>query len=277
MRFIPHILVLVAVSMSAGCATFDVPWFDRVPEASAKNPVVKVMCMWEPAEGRDPNGLPCRGFAGQILFLGNKGGVPVKVHGDVKIYVFDDFGTVEEQATPLHVYNFEGSWDRHLKVGTFGPAYHVFVPYTRRGQFEANCALRLQLQPPDGPAIYSDMCDINLKGKARDQLPEAATADAQLPAQPPAPQTRTTTIPLDRRYEEPRITPLDTERANRLLEEFLRKQTQEHPAPDAAIEQSAAPERIRFDGQRVEVINRTPATHTAHADNLDGQTSYVTP
>jgi hypothetical protein len=270
-----RLAALLAVALSAacmGCATFDVPWWNRMPEASAKNPVVKIMCLWEPSEGRDPDGLPCRGFAGQLLFLGNKGGLPVKVHGDVTFYVFDDVGTPEQQGIPIHKFVFEkGTWDRHLKPGTFGASYHVFVPYMRRGMHEAMCAVRVKLAPPDGPPVYSDLCSIRLNGKPRDsaaglQSPSPATVDAGADRQP-----RTTTIRVDTRPED--VPPLDSERVNRLLEDFLRRQAEQNPVGETP--QQSGTERIRFNGKQVQVTPAEEPARTAHARSLEGQTTFI--
>jgi hypothetical protein len=189
---------------SVGCATLQLPFGkDRVQKASARNPVVQIVCIWQPSEGRDPNGMPCRGFAGQILFLANRGSLPVQVDGDVRIYLFDDQGTPEEQTRPLHQYDFDSqSWAPHLTKGTLGPTYSVFVPYTRRGTYEANCALRVRLKTGDEPAVFSDLASIPLDGRKREgkdsdnQIPSVEEAKAATDA---VSQTmrRTTTISRD--------------------------------------------------------------------------------
>lgn len=249
----PLLIVWLTVCWSAGCATLEIPWLNQVPEASAKNPVVKILSLWEPSEGRDPQGLPCRGFAGQVLFLGNKGGTPVKVQGDVSIYVFDDFGTVEEQSRPLHVFEFKGgSWERHLKVGTLGPAYHVFVPYTRPGGYEANCSIRIKYLPADGsPVVFSDPSNLPLKGKPRPVAlpasPAPSPAEDAGPNLPPPPQVRTTSIPLDPARADSPISPLAETKTRQILESFLQQQLNHS---DATPESDERP-RLRFDGQRV--------------------------
>lgn len=148
---------------SAGCASLNLAKMDfRSRKATVRNPAVKVVCLWEPAEGRDPKGMPCQGFAGRVLFL-NSSSLPVSVDGDVRIYLFDDQGTVEEQSKPIHEFDFkDGSWSLHYSYGTLGPAYNVFVPYTRKKVHDATCALRLRLQPKEGPAIFSELTSIEL-------------------------------------------------------------------------------------------------------------------
>lgn len=150
---------------ASGCAALQLPWGkERFAKASSQNPVVQIVCLWEQAEGRDPDNVPCRGFAGQIMFLGNRHATPVEIEGDIRIYLFDDFGTVEEQSKPLHQFDFNhDAWKIHLTKSAVGPSYSVFVPYTRRGQHNPKCSLRLRLTPKSGPVIFSDMTTLPLR------------------------------------------------------------------------------------------------------------------
>jgi hypothetical protein len=148
-----------------GCSTFHIPFGKSIPKASAADPVVQILCLWQQAEGRDPEGMPCRGFAGQILFLSNRAATPVQIEGEVRIYLFDDQGTVEEQSRPLRQFDFDnGSWGVHLAETSLGPTYHVFVPYVRRGTTDAACALRIRLTPKQGQGavIFSDLANMPL-------------------------------------------------------------------------------------------------------------------
>lgn len=153
-----------------GCATFHSPFGKKVPTATASNPAVQIIGLWQHADGNDPDGRPCKGFSGQILFLSNGSPVPVKIDGDVRIYLFDDQGTLEEQAKPLRVFEFDsGSWDVHLAQSTLGLTYTVFIPYTRRGVTDANCSLRIRLKPKQGPVVFSDFSNMPLNGNKKPQ------------------------------------------------------------------------------------------------------------
>ena len=155
---------------TAGCSTIDVnlPWEKSIPTASEKHPVREVMALWQPGEGRGLDQLPTRGFAGQILFFAAGIKTPVKVDGDVTIYVFDDVGTREEQKKPIHQFNFDaGSWNTYLTKTNFGPAYQIFIPYTRKGAHQANCALRIKLEPVSGSKMFSDVANVVLKGEKK--------------------------------------------------------------------------------------------------------------
>lgn len=168
-RIIPRLVCLgVILGLFAGCATFHIPFPKRIPKASASDPVVQILCLWQQAEGRDPDGYPCKGFAGQILFLSSKAATPVQCDGDVRIYLFDDLGTPEEQSKPLRQFDFDsGSWKIHLTETSLGPTYSVFVPYVRRGVKDANCALRVRLKPSYGQSVFSDLMNMPLNGNKK--------------------------------------------------------------------------------------------------------------
>ncbi len=200
-----------------GCATMHLPFVkDRMEKATARNPVTQIICIWQQSEGRDPSGMPCRGFAGQILFLAGRSSLPVQIEGDVRIYLFDDQGSSEEQSKPMHQYDFDtGAWARHLTKGTLGPTYSVFVPYTRRGTHEAKCALRIRLKTGDEPAVFSDMATIPLEGRTKkaSELESAGPSSEQVKAATEAvSQTlrRTTTISMAGETMKPTATRIQT-------------------------------------------------------------------
>ncbi|MBW3542489.1 MAG: hypothetical protein KY476_19680 [Planctomycetes bacterium] len=167
----PALLAALVPVLLAGCSGLGwKPWSrETIPTADAKNPVQRVVCIWEASEGRGVDGLPARGFAGQILFFTRTNSAPVRVEGDVRVYVFDDQGTPEEQKRPIHQYDFlhgedADSWNRHLAVGALGPAYYVFIPYPRKGGHQARCALQVRLVPREGQPAFSDMISVVLPG-----------------------------------------------------------------------------------------------------------------
>jgi hypothetical protein len=192
----PHLLriapVLLGLLAAPGCASLNLPvWKDKNPEASKENPVVNIVCVWEPAEGRNVNGLPARGFAGQIFFFTRLGATPVKVNGDVRVYVFDDLGSAEEQSKPIHQFDFLGdAWTVHLQDSTLGPSYNVFIPYTREGPWRANCQLRLRLTTETSQPVFSETVDVVLPGPARrkDSQKDGQTAEKSHPVHPIAEQ-----------------------------------------------------------------------------------------
>lgn len=142
--------------------------------ARRDSPIVRVVCLWEPAEGTGIDGAPARGFAGQILFFNAVDATPVRVDGKVEVYQFDDMGTVEEQSKPIHKFAFDsGAWNLHLVTNGLGPSYNVFLPYVKKHSFQTTCALRLRFTPEVGSPVYSEMHSVTLRGK---ENPEALHA-----------------------------------------------------------------------------------------------------
>ncbi len=165
----------VLLSTFSGCAVSGLwkPKKDEFRKADARNPAVQIVCLWQPAEGQGLDNLPTRGFAGQMFFLTQDSPTPVEVDGEVRVYLFDDQGTLEEQATPLHQFDFvDGAWRGYLKKTAWGPTYQVFIPYVRKGTHETKCALRVRLTPKSGPTVVSETASITLLGT----VPSPATA-----------------------------------------------------------------------------------------------------
>ena len=174
-RIVTPLTCAMVLCSFVGCATFHIPFEKKIPKATAADPVVQVLCLWQQAEGRDPEGYPCKGFSGQILFLSNKAATPVQCEGDVRIYLFDDQGDAEAQAKPLRQFDFDsGSWSIHLTETSLGPTYSVFVPYVRKGVKDANCALRIRLKPKNGPVVFSDLSNMPLNGNKKPVMGESA-------------------------------------------------------------------------------------------------------
>src|ERR1700686_4538346 len=97
----PLALIFLLVNL-AGCATTGFFKFskDQFPRTGPKNPVVRILGLWQVAEGLW-DGKTMRGFSGQVLFFGQTSDIPAQVDGDVLIYVFDDQGTSDAQIKPI--------------------------------------------------------------------------------------------------------------------------------------------------------------------------------
>ncbi len=166
---IAYLMIASVVCALAGCATpglFKVSK-DDYPKAGPKNPVVRIMGMWQPSMGVGHNDKTCRGFSGQVFFFTKDSEISAKVDGEVKFYVFDDQGTPDEQVKPIYENNFSpDAWNQFLAKGSLGASYQIFIPYTRPGNHGANCTLRIRYTPRGGgPPVYSEMVEINLEGK----------------------------------------------------------------------------------------------------------------
>lgn len=148
-----------------------------LPKATAKQPVTSCLALWQPTTGEGLDGLTCRGFAGQIFFFAGEKQLPSVVNGEVRIFVFDDQGTPEEQVKPIHQFVFPAEmWKYYLNRTKMGATYALFIPYTRKGSHTAQCSLRVKYTPANGPTLHSEMVNVLLKGsseskdKDQDQL-----------------------------------------------------------------------------------------------------------
>jgi hypothetical protein len=171
------ILVLSLMPCLTGCST---SWLNvdmakafgmgsKLQQEAANNPVVQLIPVWTEAEGPGvDNQMVTRGFGGQIYFITEQRGLPSEVKGSVRIYLFDDQGTEAEQTKPIYQFDFDAdAWQLHAMKTKLGPAYSVFIPYTRKGRNLANCALRIRYTPPTGAAMFSQMATLTLGGTKR--------------------------------------------------------------------------------------------------------------
>ena len=162
-------LLLVAclvLSLSA-CSTLNLNFLGHKPlkKEDARHPVREIICLWQPAEGEDLDGLPGRGFAGQILFFASGQSESVLTKGEVSILVYDDQGTTEDVSQPFHEFKFPGEvWDLYSVETNFGAAYQLFIPYTRPGKQRAACSVRVKYTPENGQPIYSHIASLVLPG-----------------------------------------------------------------------------------------------------------------
>jgi hypothetical protein len=166
-------VAVIGLSLLSGCTTGGLfsSWKhkEQFQKATPSNPVVRCLCLWEPAEGTGVDNKPARGLAGQIFFFTRDSVSSVAADGDVRIFMFDDQGTEEEQGVPLHQFDFRDNTFRAFLAPTqFGPAYQLFVPYSRKGRHQAELAIRVRLaQPGTAAPVFSDLTKVVLLGHER--------------------------------------------------------------------------------------------------------------
>ncbi|MGQ0634312.1 MAG: hypothetical protein ACT4QC_06865 [Planctomycetaceae bacterium] len=184
--FTAALSLLVTTSVLSGCATTNLfQWKkDDVPKAGPKNPVVEILPLWQPGEGMW-TGRTIRGFIGQVFFFTPQGPAPAEVDGEVMVYVFDDVGTPEEQAKPIHQFRFPAeTWDAHKHKSKLGLAYSLFIPYTRPGHQEALCSLRMMFTPKNALPVHSQMVSVSLPGSKRNKSGHLSDDDGDSQSHP---------------------------------------------------------------------------------------------
>lgn len=135
---------------------------------------------WQTRKGPNLDGLPGRGFGALINFYTPGSPEPVKVDGDVRIYVFDNQGTPEENKRPFHQFDFGAkTFNAYLSEGDIGLTYGLFIPYTRPGNRQATVSLMLRMTPKIGPVVLSDMVTIQLAGTKPDSKKQVTGLNAK--------------------------------------------------------------------------------------------------
>jgi hypothetical protein len=160
-------LGLLFAMLTSGCAALNLFNLrgEKFQSADRQNPATEILAIWQATDGPGLKGVPTRGFSGQIYFFTQGVSAPVKVEGKVRVYVFDDRGTVAEQGKPIHEFDFEpAAWAAHFQNSNLGAAYGLFIPYTREDYHQAICSLRVRFVPKAGPTVYSPMSTIVLPG-----------------------------------------------------------------------------------------------------------------
>ena len=184
----------------------------KVNFADADRPARDIICMWEPAEGKDPEGKPARGFNGTILFFDRVNTAPVGVHGAVTFYVYDDQGPRESWDKPIAEYSFTSEqWDQFFTIGKLGPCYRIFIPYPRKSPYQVNTSLWVKFKPADGssPEFYSKRASIVLPGALmeddRIQILESTETRGYVPEKMQEIVAATFSENADNNHRDPRI------------------------------------------------------------------------
>ncbi|MFO1022277.1 MAG: hypothetical protein U0903_16525 [Planctomycetales bacterium] len=264
-----RLAVCLAVGLGLqGCTTFNnvkTPWSKTVQEVkeSPKNPVVRLLAIWQPGEGMGVDNLSTRGFVGQVMFFTGDKPVPAQVEGDVRVYVFDDLGTPEEQEKPIHQFDFPGpAWNALLQKSDIGSTYRVFIPYTRKGNHQAHCTLRIKYQPKQGRVMYSEMVNVTLAGPRKTVDERISTEEQHAAKKPAKKKVKVSSEPVAEedaaddeaapsqaarpksQSKKPRAVPLTDAERDRILAEVRQNMTgQENPAPEKSTrEKTEVPE-----------------------------------
>lgn len=161
-------IALLAAAALAGCSGRNgITASNFLPGKKNMRPIARIECIWQAAEGRNPKGLPCRGLAGRVLFFPAGSERPAKVEGKgrVVVYCFDDQGSRNEQAKPIHKFQFAlDAWNLHYRESALGPSYDVFIPYMRDVNHRVNMTAHVRLVPEKGPLATSKMLTVTLPG-----------------------------------------------------------------------------------------------------------------
>lgn len=248
----------------------------KLEQETADNPVTQLIPVWTEGEGPGiKNQAMTRGFAGQVYFITENRGLPSEVKGGIRVYLFDDQGTEEEQAKPIYQFDFEPTaWQLHSTMTKLGPAYSLFIPYTRPGRHLAQCALRIRYTPPSGPAVFSEMATLTLPGvKKSDSEGEQATAKGPL-IDDGSTKMKTTRIDLTDRSQNSTVKQVSAEepqrsRKSRPVQSNLQSADYETPENSPGRRSRVQPADYEVEDQRPDVDVSDVDVNDVDANDVD--------
>ena len=291
-----QLIILLFGIMLCGCQTakkFAHKPLKAYPHATADDPIIETVCMWEPSEGVGLDNSPTRGFAGKLMFFTANHREPVCINGDVRIYVFDDLGTVDEQTKPLHQFDFDQeAFQAFLTETELGAAYQLFVPYTRKGSSESICSLRVKVTPESGRPMYSKLASITLPGTERPYPIAQKTSSvsgiqqASFESDTPKPPKKAPTAEEAAAYFNtatlPRATPnvdADRQRLRTALSTAVETSTKPKAVHPLQQEQPSSqnPQMQLPQNQQPQSFNRRQSGHPLESTELSASTAPQTP
>ena len=173
MKYLIPFLLLLCV----GCTSVTPPKTLNVFSERPKTPG-RMTAFWNSYTQTNPHGdVPLRGVGGRILFYNAKNTVePVKINGDVSIYLFDAHDPVPMRSVPVKhaIFKKENLAPFYRKDGQDLHGYEFFVPVDELGNEERELQVVAVFHEYKKPGkttalIHSDSAVVTLPGPKRQQ------------------------------------------------------------------------------------------------------------
>lgn len=168
-------MCILCLLIITGCAKFDlrrnIPW-----QETSDKPVQSIVAFWSDAVIERTSGPPYRGFGGRLLFYPADMKRPVKVHGTIVVYAFDDNLPPPDNLKPLRKYVFTNEQLQQVYSDSkLGPSYNVLVPWDEYSPDAQRVSLIVRYIPEDGPSVVSEQARMFLPGLDERMLATAPT------------------------------------------------------------------------------------------------------
>lgn len=142
---------------------------------SDEEPVLpsRVMTIWTDAIHHQKDQPAQRGFGGRILFYDDEDSEPIKIDGNLTVYVFsDEPGQQNNRPERKFVFPAE-QLKKHYSSGSLGHSYSVWLPWDEVGGPSRQLSLITRFDGVNGGTVISEPARKLLPG--RSPLPEAST------------------------------------------------------------------------------------------------------
>ena len=220
--------VVVLALLAAGCTSLTVPavsdWPVTLPSWPAKNAAPEapqtLAVVWNAAVLQHPGSTPTRGLGGLVTFYGPDRSTPIRVEGQLNVYVYDDASRPADKVAPDAKYVFPAEQlAGHYGQSALGHSYSIWIPWDRAGGPRQELALTACFQPVEGEPVMGMPTRVVLEGPTRtggqpdgtstvgpraaspDGSPDAAGSPSRPARNEPVREMTTTTLPLPRAVE----------------------------------------------------------------------------
>lgn len=180
-------LLLCAFTLAAtpGCtmlnSTWDemaswndkVPWKDSDEDDEVKIPS-RITVVWTDSVMSRPGVQPQRGFGGRLMFYENHDEDPIKVDGQLVIYMFDETDRDPENCVPeRRIIITADQFKNHYSKSSVGHSYSVWAPWGDVGGHRKQISMVARFEPTDGGgSIMSELTKQLLPGTDPPQIAE---------------------------------------------------------------------------------------------------------
>ncbi len=168
-RFFLALLAAAAVALLAtGCASIETPSMPALPSLpnlpeslsswQAKDETTEspksLAVVWKTAVLQAPGATPTRGFGGIVTFYGPDRKTPIKVDGQLTVYVYEDSPRTSEKVAPDAKFVVPADQlTKQYKESPLGHAYSVWVPWDKAGGPKRELMLTACFAPTEGDLV----------------------------------------------------------------------------------------------------------------------------
>ena len=159
-------LVLLLAAVGLGCQPLDTKW-DRWWFQGDEAAVLpdKVLPIWTDTVLHQPNQPGIRGFGGRLYFYKEGDPHPVKVDGQLTVYVFDGERRDPARTAPLKKYVITADQlASHHAKSSIGHSYSVWIPWDVVGGPNRTLSLVARLDGRDGGTVLAPPANKMLPG-----------------------------------------------------------------------------------------------------------------
>ncbi len=198
-RILCGLPLLAWLVLATGCSHFDmsrrIPW--KADTSDHPRQANKIMATWTDAVSHNPSRTPQRGFGGRVMFFEVDNDKPVKVEGDLVVYVFDEEGRKPTNRKPDRKYVFPAeTLEHHYSESKIGHSYSVWLPWDDVGGPQKEVSLIVRLESKEGAPVVSQQSKIVLRG-TKSPSPDLYAASTNQNRRPAADQENVQAVGFD--------------------------------------------------------------------------------